>query len=194
MTAPEGVTQVRYILGQGAQGSTAGQDGETVRVRDGDVPYTANDGTPGKPGRILSGTANVNAGTPISYVCGAGSPAGAYGAAVPEGADTTFGPNLTTANGAYYENGFTDIASGSVYGRSEVPAPADGTSDGPAAGQGGDNAVWLYRGRETTYDSSGKPTGSRPVYDRISTKTAGTPGAKGADGFIVLYWDTPSGS
>lgn len=191
-TPPAGVTEVRYILGQGAQGSTAGENGKVIRYDSGFGPqpsYMANDGAPGKPGRILSGVMNVNAGTPIAYSCGAGTAAGAYGATVAEGADTTFGPNLTTADGQLYENGFTDLASGSAYGRALVPEPKDGTSDGPAAGKGGGNEVWRFVRNETDYDSEGNIIGSHDVYSKVSSRSDGSPGKKGADGFIVLWWD-----
>lgn len=189
---PDGVTEIRYIMGQGAQGSTAGQDGQMYRYHSGfdEKPSSkAANGTPGKPGRILSGTTTINAGAAIAYSCGKGTEAGAYGATVQEGEDTTFGPNLTTANGKLYENGFTDIASGNVYGRAGVAKPVDGTSDGAAAGVGGWNEIWQYRRNEPLYDGNGNIVGSHDIYDKVSNKTGGTPGAKGADGFVVIYWD-----
>ena len=190
-TPPAGVTEIRYIMGQGAQGSTAGQNGQTFRDDGfGSKPASKGaDGTPGKPGRILSGTASVNAGTPIAYSCGKGTEAGAFGAIVPEGEDTTFGPNLTTANGTIYPDGYTDIASGNAYGRAGVEKPLDGTSDGPAGGEGGFNEIWRYSHNETLHDSAGNIIGSQDIYDKVSNKTNGLPGVKGADGFIVVYWD-----
>lgn len=191
-TVPDGVHEIRYIMGQGAQGSTAGADGEVIRYDstfDATPSYTADDGTPGQPGRILSGVLSVNPGAVYAYSCGAGTAAGAYGATVPEGGDTTFGPNLTTANGTIFENGFTDIAIGSAYGRANVALPLDGTSDGPAAGAGGTNELWKFSHSETIYNSEGKPAGTRAIYTKVSERSDGSPGAKGADGFIVLYWD-----
>lgn len=190
-TPPDGVTEIRYIMGQGAQGSTAGEDGTEYTYTppfDAAPPYTARSGNPGKPGRILSGTATINVGAPIAYYCGKGSEAGAYGETVPEGEDTTFG-NRTTANGTIYENGFTDIASGSAYGRAGVKVPIDGTSDGPPAGAGGENRVRRWTGSELIYDDEGNVVGSKGVYAVIGTVTKGGPGVKGADGFIVIYWD-----
>ena len=188
---PAGVTEIRYIMGQGAQGSTAGQDGSTYSYGSGfeeTPPFKANDGTPGKPGRILSGTATINEGAGIAYYCGKGSEAGAYGETVPEGEDTTFGVR-TTANGTIYPNGFTDIASGSAYGRAGVVKPLDGTSDGPGVSSGGWNEVYRYSGSETIFDENGNPIGTKENFDKISSKTKGTPGVKGADGFIAIYWD-----
>ena len=230
-TPPAGVTEIRYIMGQGAQGSTAGQNGIGPIRYDPDWDETpsinAADGQPGKPGRILSGTAMVNPGIPVAYYCGKGTAAGAYGDDVPEGEDTTLGPNLTTANGKIYSPNFTDIASGNAYGRADVEKPLDGTSDGAKAGAGGTNEVFRLVGYETFTETipgtksaarsggmgdnagggsesgagggmgegfapgggGGTITGSRAIYAQISSRTDGKPGVKGADGFIVLYWD-----
>ena len=187
---PDGVTEIRYIMGQGAQGSTAGQDGQKyTSILGGDFPKQANNGTPGQPGRILAGTTTINAGAAIAYSCGKGTEAGAYGATVPEGEDTTFGPNLTTANGTIYPNGYTDIASGNAYGRAGVAKPKDGTSDGAAAGVGGWNEIRTYSGNKPIYDGEGNIIGSQDIYTSVGQPTPGTAGAKGADGFIVIWWD-----
>ena len=229
-TPPAGVTEIRYILGQGAQGSTAGQDGTGPIYYDPDwdeaPSVNAADGQAGKPGRILSGTTMINPGVPISYYCGKGTAAGPHGAIVPEGEDTAFGPNLTTADGKIYFPSFTDIASGNAYGRADVEKPVDGTSDGAKAGAGGTNEIFRLVGYETFTETiprarfaarsggmgdnaggggnsggggvgegfdpgggGGTITGSSPVYAKISSRTGGKPGAKGADGFIVIYWD-----
>lgn len=190
-TPPAGVTQLRVVLGQGAQGSTAGKNGTTIYFTSGFDPnpsYQAENGTPGQPGKIWHGTININAGVGIAYHCGAGTPAGNYGDTVPLGEETTFGA-YTSANGHIYENGYTDIASGNSYGRAGVAKPIDGTSDGGAAGVGGINEIWRYSHNDPIYDAEGNVIGSQGVYDRVSRKTNGTPGVKGADGFIVIYWD-----
>ena len=189
-TPPAGVTQLRVVLGQGAQGSTAGQDGRYVSYDPNgqEAAYKGEDGVAGVPGKIWHGTVSVNAGVAISYHCGAGTPAGNYGDAVPLGKETTFGV-YTSANGRIYENGYTDIASGNSYGRSGVKKPVDGTSDAGPAGVGGQNEVWRFSHLEQLYDENGNPAGFTTVYDKVSSSTPGTPGVKGADGFIVIYWD-----
>lgn len=190
-TPPAGVTTLRVIIGQGSQGSTAGADGSTYRYETGlgdTPPSRANDGTPGIPGKIWYGVININEGVPLDVVIGKGTPAGAHGASVQLGGESSFGV-YSSANGKIYENGYTDIASGDSYGRSNVQNPVDGTSDGPAAGVGGYNEIWKYSSTKTIYDDDGNPIGGRDVYDKISTKTNGTPGIDGADGFVVVYWD-----
>lgn len=192
-TPPAGVTTLRVIIGQGSQGSTAGADGSTYRYESGwgDKPTSrANDGTAGSPGKIWYGVININEGVPLDVVIGKGSPAGVHGANVPLGEESSFGV-YSSANGKIYENGYTDIASGDSYGRSNVQKPVDGTSDGPTAGVGGYNEIYKYSHTKTIYDDEGKPIGSRDVYDKISTKTNGSPGVDGADGFVVVYWDKP---
>ena len=192
-TPPDGVTTLRVIIGQGSQGSTAGADGSTYRYEPGwgDKPTSrANDGTAGIPGKIWYGVININEGAPIDVVIGKGSPSGAHGANVPLGEESSFGV-YSSANGKIYENGYTDIASGDSYGRSNVQNPVDGTSDGPAAGVGGYNEIYKYSHTKTIYDDEGNPIGSKDVYDKISMKTNGSPGIDGADGFVVVYWDKP---
>ena len=192
-TPPDGVTTLRVIIGQGSQGSTAGADGSTYRYEPGwgDKPTSrANDGTAGSPGKIWYGVININGGVPLDVFIGKGSSAGAHGANVPLGEESSFGV-YSSANGKIYENGYTDIASGDSYGRSNVQKPIDGTSDGPVAGVGGYNEIWQYSYTEAIYDDEGKPIGSKAVYDKISAKTNGSPGVDGADGFVVVYWDKP---
>ena len=184
-TPPDGVTQLRVILGQGSQGSTAGEDGGEYRYRpnwDETPPTKANDGTPGLPGKIWHGVIDINPGVPLPYSVGRGTAAGAYGETVPLGGESTFGA-YSSANGRIYENGYTDIASGNSYGRSNVNVPLDGTSDGPSAGEGGMNTVLRFAGYEKTEN------GSKAIWVQVSTKSDGTPGHDGADGFIVVYWD-----
>ena len=190
-TPPGGVTTLRVIIGQGSQGSTSGADGRTYRYESGfgtAPPSRADDGNPGSPGKIWHGVININDGVPIDVVIGNGTPAGAHGADVPLGEESSFGA-YSSANGKIYENGYTDIASGDSYGRSNVQKPMNGTSDGPAAGMGGYNEIYKYSHTETIYGDDGKPTGSRRKYDKISEKTNGSPGIDGADGFVVVYWD-----
>lgn len=190
-TPPAGVTQLRIVLGQGSQGSTAGQNGTSYTYDprfDETPPARAENGTAGKAGMIWHGTINVNAGVAISYAQGVGTAKGAYGAAVPEGSHSTFGV-YSSANGRIYENGYADIISGASYGRSGVALPLNGSSDGPAAGQGGTNRLRRFAGYEKIYDEEGNVVGSEAVYTTSGSVGAGTPGVDGADGFILVYWD-----
>ena len=191
-TPPAGVTQLRVVIGQGSQGSTAGADGGYYKYSNSygeeEPPTHALSGAAGRAGKIWHGTIAVNPGVPISYRVGAGTSAGAHGATVPEGEESVFGA-YTSADGRIYDNGYTDVASGESYGRSGVEKPLDGSSDGPPAGAGGRNEIWRYSHRETKYGEDGKVISSKPVYVQISASTPGGAGTDGADGFIVLYWD-----
>lgn len=190
-TPPAGVTQLRVIIGQAGQGSTAGADGASYKYESGwdpTPPYQAENGMPGAPGKVWHGTIMVNEGVPISYSVGKGSNAASYGETVQEGEESFFGV-YSSANGHVYENGYTDIASGSSYGRANVVFPLDGTGDGAKAGSGGSNEVFRLSGYSTITDENGNVVGSEPVWAKVSSRSNGTPGAKGADGFIVVYWD-----
>ena len=190
-TPPNGVSELRVILGQGAQGSTAGQDGKILEYDpryETKPPSKANSGLPGLPGKIWHGLININPGVGINYSVGLGSPAGEYGEIVPLGAETTFGV-YSSANGRIFENGYTDIASGSSFGRGNVVKPKDGSSDGPVAGSGGTNRIRVYEGQQPVYDEAGNVVGSKPKYSYIGKVSKGKPGIDGADGFVVIYWD-----
>ena len=76
------------------------------------------------------------------------------------------------------------MASGSVYGRTGVDSPVAGAGDGGRGGYGGDQGV---RYRETTYNSEGKPSGSRWVI--VSEPGEGQDGVAGATGCVVIWWD-----
>lgn len=188
--APSGVTKLRVVAVQGGQGSTSGQDGEYKRD-DGwgdSPPRKANDGKDGKGGRVWFGTISINPEQEFVVTIGKGSPAGDYGTTVPEGGETTFGA-CSSANGQYYELGYTDILNGNSYGRTGVEKPIDGTGDGGKAGVGGYNEVLKYSHNEPTFDGDGNQTGSIDVYDKVTEKTPGTPGVDGADGLVVVFWD-----
>lgn len=190
-TPPSGVTQLRVVLGQGAQGSTASENGKTYTYDpkfDETPPTRGRDGAPGLPGKIWHGTINVNSGVAINYLCGLGSNPREFGEVVPEGEETIFGV-YTSANGKRYENGFTDINSGGSYGRSGVLKPLDGTSDGPAESPGGTNCLRRFSGYQYEYDEEGKVVDSTPVYTVTGTQGLGSEGKKGADGFILISWD-----
>lgn len=159
-TAPAGATRLRLILvGKGSSGQT-GEDGTWDEA--------GADGADGVGGLVWAGTVQINEGQQFTVT-------------IDE--DTVFGA-YSSANGAHYENGYTDVASGSVYGRTGVDSPAAGSGDGGRGGYGGDQGV---RYRKATYDSEGNQTGSRWVVE--SEPGAGQPGVAGATGCVVIWWD-----
>ena len=159
-TAPAGVSQLRLILvGKGSDGA----DGT-----DGTWNEAGTDGADGVGGKVWAGTISINQGQQF---------------AVDIGEDTVFGA-YSSANGARYENGYTDVASGDSFGRTGVKAPVAGSGDG---GRGGDGGARGVRYRETTYDDEGKPSGSR--WKVVSQPGDGQPGVAGVMGCAVVYWD-----
>lgn len=187
-TAPEGVTRLRVIIGQGGQGSGRGQDGYVSGS--GNLPgsgVAAGEGQPGvdgSGGKIWYGTIDINPQQVFQVTIGQGGAAGpAYGQAGSEGGETTFGV-YSSANGEVYPLGFTDVASGSSYGRTGVQSPAAGTSDGAAGGEGGTAGAGYW---EQLFWPDGRPRG----WDFVVTVPPGPgqPGKAGASGFVVVYWD-----
>ena len=180
---PSGVSQLRLILVQGGQGGEHGEDGSFPDNFLGKDGYGKN-GQDGNGGLVFAGVINVNPDTDYAIVIGHGGAASTtVGIAGEEGTHTTFGVH-SSANGKLYPLGYSDIASGSSYGRSGVASPVNGTGDGGIGGQGGEAGA---RHRETTYDKDGNPAGSRVVVD--VKPTPGKPGIPGANGVCIVYWD-----
>lgn len=181
-------TQVRLIVVQGGQGSTAGADGDIANIGSLWGPGKALDGNIGLGGMVWSGVVNVNPNTDYSVTVGRGTRAGEAGESVPEGSHSSFGV-YSSASGKRFEFGFSDISSGDSYGRTGVKKPLNGTGDGAAAGVGGFDGAKEFSHWEPIYNEDGEEVGKRAVYVTISNPTPGTPGADGADGVVVVYWD-----
>lgn len=168
---------------QGGQGGGYGEDGSFPDNFLGKDGY-GKSGQDGNGGLVFAGVINVNPDTDYAIVIGHGGDASTTaGVAGEEGAHTTFGVH-SSAIGKLYPLGYSDIASGSSYGRTGVSSPISGTGDGGKGGQGGEAGA---RHRETTYDADGNPAGSRVVVD--VKPTPGNPGIPGANGVCVIYWD-----
>lgn len=158
-TAPAGVNQLRLILvGKGSDG----QDGE-----DGTWDGTGEAGADGPGGLVWAGTVSIN--PQQQFVVGIGE-------------HTVFG-DYSSANGARYANGYTDVASGSVYGRSGVQSPAAGTGDGGKGGRGGTQGVRYER----TYRDESGATHWETV--TVSSPGDGESGVSGATGCVVIWWE-----
>lgn len=197
-TVPAGVTEVRLVLVGGGQGGSHGQPGyfETGGTRDEITGgQDGETGLTGHGGRVWSGVVGVNPGTDYAYACGAGgAKSTVYGVAGSEGGDTTFGAH-SSANGQAYDPSFTDLASGSAYGRPGVEVPVDGTGDGGAGGQGGTAPAGYYRIKYATkINDKGETVTDTSRYTSkkfiVTTDPGpGTDGADGAAGVVVVYWD-----
>ena len=169
--APAGVSRLRVILvGRGEDGT----DGT-----DGSWDASGVDGEDGAGALVWSATIDINEAQEFEYDCGA---------------DTVFGA-YSSADGKRYPLGYTDVASGDSFARSGVAAPKDGTGDGGRGGKGG-----VQGRRHTTTKKDYTVGGTLPgntsgvyipvkvtVVDNMPGK--GTPGAKGASGCVVVYWD-----
>lgn len=197
-TAPAGVTTLRLVLGQGGQGGGHGTDG-TMGIGDSDysVAVSGNAGSTGASGaggKIWTGVVQINEGQTFSYNVGAGgAPSAAAGQSGQPGGETTFGA-YSSANGVVYENGYTDIASGDVYGRTGVQLPLANSGDGGAGGAGGTAGLEEFVGTTPIYDSEGNQIGFQVNYATVVSPTPGSPGSAGGSGFALVYWDAPGGS
>ena len=177
-------TQLRLVLSQGGQGGAPGEDGSFSNKEFGGSDGNGADGRDGDGGLVWAGVIDVNPDTDYEIVIGKGGAASTtVGVAGDAGTHTTFGVH-SSASGKLYPLGYSDIASGSSYGRSGVKAPVHGTGDGGYGGKGGRAGV---RHREPIYNKDGKPIGSHMVID--VRPTLGEPGVAGADGVCVIYWD-----
>ena len=172
-TAPPGATSLRLILvgkgedgghGEpGTMGKAESEDGFGEAVTGG---YGA-DGEDGAGGRVWTGKIGINPQQQfqISF----------------SGPDTIFG-TYSSANGVQYPTGFSDVASGDVYGRSGVEKPIPGSGDGGAGGRGGAPGYGVYK--HNTW-----PGGGSVTFKVLVEPEPGKPGAAGAQGCAVIYWD-----
>lgn len=188
--APEGVTRLRVVIGSGGQGGGRGQNGFVGGS--GNIPGSGvssgegNHGVDGQGGRIWYGVIDINPGQIFEVKLGVGgAPGGVYGSAGALGTDTTFGP-YSSANGKYYDIGYTDIANGQVFARTGVPAPLPGTADGGKGGKGGTAGSGYW---EQVFWPDGRPRGWDFVV--VEEPGPGQPGIAGASGFVMVTWDKP---
>lgn len=172
--------QLRVILVQGGSGGYKGAHGTSNGIL-GNGGKKGADGEDGLGGKVWFGTINANASQEFVYSVGAG---GAAEGGV--GEETTFGA-YSSADGAVYANGYTDILNGMTYGRTGVSTPRANSGDGGAGGEGGSPGV-----NEITFIPA--PEGSMGqwsdiIVTQIVAPTDGEPGTPGASGVIIIFWD-----
>lgn len=213
-TAPEGVTQLRLIIGQGGQGGMRGQDGYARISGMGGIEYESISnhwgelGEAGHGGKIWHGTININNGQSFAISIGKGGAASTeYGKAGAEGGETIFG-DYSSANGSVYPVGFTDIGNGNSYGRTGVSKPLAGSSDGGRGGNPGYPPIIVKRqaasagegdgntgnaGSSSGGSSSGSSGSSNTKYEWYTYREPGLggQGEAGASGFVAIWWDKP---
>lgn len=157
--APAGKSRLRVII--------VGRGGDGTAGSDGSWSADGADGADGLGALVWAGTISINDQQAFD---------------VSFGEDTVFGA-YSSANGKRYDNGYTDVQSGESYARTGVPNPRAGTGDGGAGGEGG---VKGNRHRVTSTNADGS-TSSRWKIDNYPG--AGQPGAAGASGCVVVYYD-----
>lgn len=185
-TAPAGVTALSLILVGGGQAGGHGGTGEYPSVFDaarnaGRWVYGSQgeNGTDGTGGRVWYGTVSINPEQSfLVHIGQGGTPSEETGADPSDGEATTFG-SFSSANGRVYTPSFTDLSSGSAFGRTGVELPAAYSGDGGAGGEGGIGGALYY-----------VSDGSRgwTEYDRKAPGT-GSAGAAGGSGCVVIYYD-----
>lgn len=205
-TVPDGVWQLRVVLvshGEDGKNGTGGKWANTTNLvytgQGSEIKYpvpnggNGYDGANGTGGKVWQGVFDVNPGQVIDVTVGTEAALWHY----------------SSANGTVYPNGFTDAATGDIYGRSGVSDPQPGSGDGGVGGKGGkagkwyETAHWYYDdghiappgsggwvggGVDVNYDAPGHYE-TETVYER--EPTPGTPGTPGATGSAIIYWEVP---
>ncbi len=114
--------------------------------------------------------------------------------------------NYSSANGVRYPNGWTDVATGDVYGRTGGNG-GRGSGDGGRGGKGGSPGYWYVKG-VWHYDDGhvypGTSEGGEGVdpnhkgpghWENVvvmeKEPTKGSSGSSGATGSAILYWEPP---
>lgn len=182
--APSGVGQLRIVLVSGGTGGTDGTNGSYAKA--------GEDGIAGAGGEIWTGTIGINEGQVFCVQVGHGGTNGQPGGI------TTFG-DYSSGNGKVYPLGYTDIASGDSYGRTGVEKPGAGSGDGGIGGTGGCKGNKHTEFRKDYTVGGSLPDGDEnniggvylPVWETVidNRPGKGTPGAVGASGCVVVYWD-----
>ena len=205
--APAGVSKLRVVIGQGGQGGMKGQDGSLTKgnkphmnADTGEVSQNGTynsdygaDGESGVGGKIWYGTIDINPEQEfVAHIGQGGAPSQNYGVPGAMGGETTFGA-YSSANGKVYPLGYTDIANGDSYGRSGVPAPKNGTSDGAAGGKGGTPGVGSWGKASLIIEGSGRKI-YYSFWKVVVPPGEGQMAQKGADGFVLVFWDKEAGA
>lgn len=202
---PDGVYQIRGVLVEHGGRGGNGEDGSWNNYKNyylGEYIYPqarnggyGDDGWPGSGGAVWEGVIDVNPGQVIQIV-------------VPPDRGPTTLWRYSSANGTHYPNGFVDVATGDVYGRTGVRNPKPGSGDGGAGGKGGAAGSWYARAHWYYDDGYVYPGGYSEGgwgvdpnhrgpghwdYEEIRERepTDGEPGSPGATGCAIIYWDPP---
>lgn len=168
-TVPEGVNVIKIIV---VGGGTGGNQGGA-----GDFEEDGADGRDGAGGKVYASEMNVVPGTRYNIQIGAGSESWRE-----KPGESYFG-EISSEIGKNYTPSYTDILSGSAFGRTGVKNPIDGTGDGGKGGKGGKKGEMHTGKKKDDYGFVEEIT----VID--VTPTEGTKGSHGASGCVVVYWN-----
>lgn len=203
-TVPDGVFRIRVVLVGHGQAGGSGEGGSWNNNRNrwmGEYTYPqaenggyGRDGAPGSGGKVWEGVLDVNPTQALQIRFSS--------------SDTTLW-NYSSGNGKVYPNGFTDVATGDVFGRTGVGDGKPGSGDGGVGGKGGKAGIW-YEAAHWYYDDGYVPPPgaggwvgqgvdvNRPGPGHWETEikiesypTDGTPGTPGATGSVIIYWEKP---
>ena len=171
--APAGATQLRLVLVGKGQDGGHGEPGTytkipvTPGIGQPPVGEYGEDGADGQGGLVWTGIVDINQGQSFNVSF--------------SGDNTIFGA-YSSANGERYPNGYSDVASGQSYARTGVANPLPGSGDGGKGGTGGEPGVKVQK------KVSGE--GFAFYYMEVEQEAgAGNPGATGARGCVVVYWN-----
>lgn len=190
-TVPEGVWQLRVVLvghggdgGDGTRGTWNNSTNSFLGVFD--YPQAPNggfgySGGAGAGGKVWAGVIDVNPGQVIE---------------IRVAWETTLW-HYSSADGQSYPNGFTDVATGDVYGRTGGNG-GPGSGDGGSGGRGGSAGSWYIRG-VWVYDNGhvgiipGDDSPGHWEHETVIERepTDGTQGGAGASGSAIVYWEPP---
>lgn len=177
--APAGATQLRLVLVGKGQDGGHGEPGTYSLIHTYDALSSdiageyGDDGADGPGGLVWTGIVDINQGQSFNVSF--------------SGDNTIFGA-YSSANGERYPNGYSDVASGESYARTGVALPLSGSGDGGKGGAGGAPGVML-RKHYLVYDDEGNQVGGGIRTEIDVEAGTGEPGATGARGCAVVYWN-----
>lgn len=168
-TVPENVYLIYAII---VGGGKAGENGGA-----GDYQQDGLDGYDGRGGKIYADGMNVFPGQTIAVTIGSGSTS-----FYQEPEPSTFGM-FSSDDGEVYNPSYTDIRSGSAFGRRGVKNPLPNTGDGGKGGKGGKQGKMHMGKKKDDYGF----VEEIEVVDVAPGK--GEKGSPGASGCVVVYWN-----
>lgn len=166
---PDGVNVIKVIVVGGGTGGSPGSSG--------DFDEDGEDGIDGPGGKVYATEMNVLPGTSYVIRIGAGSET------FREKPGASYFGNISSEDGKNYIPSYTDILSGSAYGRTGVKNPLPNTGDGGKCGKGGKKGESHTGKKKDDYGFVTEIT----IVDR--EPTAGTAGSPGASGCVAVYWN-----